>query len=136
MRRVLIFIIITLFLCGCTYYAPTGKNHAVRVVTQVDVLSTQGGQLQAYHYTDGEKVQAILSYLRKLSPDRQTPITPDTFRTDAYQIVLTLSDGSQSVYCQIYDEYLQKNSGPWRSIDRVQGAVLPHLLSKLPSDQL
>lgn len=122
-------------LTGCTYYAPPGENHPVRVVTSVDVTATEQGTLHRFHYKDPEKVQAILGYLRRLNPDFSTPITPDTFRTDAYEIRLNLSDGTQTVYHQIYDEYLQKNGGPWKSIDRVQGGTLLQLLSELPSDK-
>lgn len=123
-------------LTGCTYYAPPGEDHPVRVVTQIDVAATQAGEIFQFHYTEPEKMQTILQYLRRLEPDQFTPITPDTFRTDAYEICLTLSDGSQTVYHQIYNEYLQKNGGPWQSIDRALAASLPQLLANMPSDTL
>ena len=132
--RHLFLILICLILTGCTYYAPPGENHPVRVVTRVDVTVSQEGSLKRFHYRQAEKVGAILGYLRRLKPDQFAPISADTFRTDAYEIRLTLSDGSQSVYHQIYDEYLQKNGGQWQRIDRTQGGSLPKLLSDLPSD--
>ncbi len=136
MRRWIFFLIICLLLSGCTYYAPDGENHPVRVVTRIDVISTQEGTLKQFTYTDSKKMKTVLYYLRNLQPDRSTPITPDTFRTDAYEIRLTLSDGTQTVYHQIYDEFLQKNGGQWKSIDRTQGANLPQMLANLPSDAL
>jgi len=136
MRRCFSVILFFCFLSGCTYYAPPGENHPVRVVTRIDVSATQDGQLLQYHYTDTDKMETILQYLRNLKPDRSAPITPDTFRTDAYEIRLTLSDGSQTIYYQIYDEYLQKNGGPWQSIDSTKGAAIQQLLLILPSDSL
>lgn len=133
MRR-FILIFFCLLLTGCTYYAPPGENHPVRVVTAIDVTAAQEGSLIRYRYTENEKIGTILQYLRQLAPDQVTPITPDTFRSDAYEIRLTLSDGSQNVYYQIYDEYLQKDNGPWKSIDKAQGATLPQLLAATPSD--
>lgn len=136
MRRFLIILVVFMLFTGCTHYAPSGENHPVRVVTSIDVSTTENGEILRYHYTATEKMETILKYLRKLNPDQFTPITPDTFRTDAYEIILNLSDGSQTVYHQIYDEYLKKNNGPWQRIDRGQGSALPQLLASLPSDQL
>ena len=136
MHRCFFVILLLYFLTGCTYYAPPGANHPVRVVTRVDVSTTQDGQLLHYHYSETDKMEAILRYLRNLNPDRSTPITPDTFRTDTYEIRLTLSDGTQTVYHQIYDEYLQKNGGQWQSIDSTKGAAIQQLLLILPSDSL
>ena len=136
MRRCIVLLLLVFSLSGCTYYAPPGENHPVRVVTQIDVITTQDGALLQFHYRQPEKMKVILTYLRHLKPSQFKPITPDTFRSDAYEIRLTLSDGSQTVYHQIYDEYLQKNGGPWKSIDRVQGGTLYTMLSNLPSDQL
>lgn len=136
MRRWMFFLIICLLVSGCTYYAPHGENHPVRVVKRIDVISTQDGSVTRFCYTDSKKMETVLHYLRNLQPDKYTPITPDTFRTDAYEIRLTLSDGTQTVYHQIYDEFLQKNGGRWKSIDRVQGATLPQMLSIMPSDEL
>lgn len=136
MRRFALLWIILFAFSGCTYYAPSGKTHPVRVVTQIDVTATHEGALLEYRYTENEKMEAILHYLRQLKPDHFTPIAADTFRTDAYEIRLTLSDGSNTVYRQIYNEYLQKDQGPWRSIDQTRGGTLLHLLSNMSSDKV
>lgn len=136
MRRCAVLLIIIFVFSGCTYYAPPGENHPVRVVTCIDVVTTQDGELLEFRYTESEKMEAVLSYLRSLEPDQFTPITADTFRTDTYEIRLTLSDGSQTVYHQIYDEYLQEDQGPWRSIDTAQGGTLLQLLINMPSDSV
>ena len=134
--RFCILLIISILLCGCTHYAPPGENHQVRVVTRIDVLTNTEASTQKHSYTDNEKMEVILYYLRNLQPDKATPITPDTFRSDSYEICLTMSDGSQTIYRQIYDEYLQKNGGRWHSIDRALGGILPKVLDGMSSDGL
>lgn len=136
MRRYCLLLIAILFLSGCTHYAPPYENHPVRVVTAIDVTTTQQGEIYRFRYSSNEKMEAILKYLRSLEPDQFTPIEPDSFRTDAYEIILTLSDGSKTVYHQIYDEYLKKDNGRWQAINRAKGASLPQLLAGLPSDSL
>ena len=133
--RYLFVILIAFMLCVCTHYAPPGENHPVRVVTQIDVTAIQDGKITQSSYCDTEKMEAVLQYLRKLKPLRHSPITPDTFRTDAYEIVLTMSDGSKNVYHQIYDSYIQKNNGPWQTIENSFGDYLPQLLQMIPSDR-
>ena len=133
--RILFSILMILSFCGCTHYAPPGKNHPVRVVTQVDVIASSEGKVKQYSYSDEDKIAVVLHYIRKLSPFGQTSITPDTFRTDAYEIVLTMSDGSKIIYHQIYDSYLQKGNGPWQKIETGTAGQLPKLLQILPSDK-
>ena len=136
MRIWIYLLLFSMIFSGCTYYAPPGENHSVRVVTAIDVTSTENGITENYHYTDTNKMQVILHYLRNLQPDKVTPIDPESFRTDAYEIRLALSDGTQTTYRQIFDEFLQKNDGRWHSIDRTLGAILPKVLDNMPSDRL
>lgn len=133
LRRIFI-VLLALLLTGCTYYAPPGESHASRVITAIEVTASESAQLRHYRYTTEEKMQAIMNYLRRVRPDLTTAISPDTFRTDAYRITLYLSDGTQTVYHQLYSDYLQKDGGLWRSIDAGQGAALSRLLHELPPD--
>ena len=136
MRLSIFFITLCILLCSCTHYVSTGENHPVRVVTRIDILTNTDSTTQKYSYTNNDKMAVILHYLRNLQPDKTTPITPDTFRSDSYEIRLIMSDGSQTVYRQIYDEYLQKNGGRWHSIDRTLGSILPKVLKGMSSDAL
>lgn len=133
MIRIALFLM-ALFLNGCTYAAPPGMEHPSRVICRIDVIASQDGALYRHSYTDPEKMATVMNYLRRVGPDLSTAITPDTFRTDAYRITLSLSDGQQTVYHQIHDSYLQENGGVWHSIDPALGATLPELLWQLPSD--
>ena len=132
--RCIFTFIVFLLLCGCSYAAPPGENHGPRVVTAVEVTAAAEGELSQYRYTGEEKIRAVLHYLRRAKPDRSVPITPDTFRTDAYRITLHLSDGTKSVYHQLYSDYLQKENGRWHSIDSTHGSALARLLQELPPD--
>lgn len=133
MRRI-IFLLAALLLSACSYTAPPGEAHGPRVVTAVEVTASMEGEVSHYRYTQEEKVRTVLHYLRRAKPDRSVPITPDTFRTDAYRITLHLSDGTKSVYHQLYSDYLQKENGRWHSIDSAHGGALARLLQELPSD--
>lgn len=133
MRRFFILLAV-LLLAGCSYTAPPGENHSPRVVTAVEVTASAEGELFQYRYTGEEKIRAVLHYLRRANPDRSIPITPETFRTDAYRITLYLSDGTKSVYHQLYSNFLQKENGRWHSIDPAHGSALARLLRELPPD--
>ena len=133
MRRILL-IIAALLLSGCSYTAPPGENHGPRVVTSVEIIASSEGELSSYRYTKEEKIRAVMNYLRRAKPDRSVPITPDTFRTDAYRITLYLSDGSQAIYHQLYSDFLQKENGRWHSIDSAHGSALTRILKELPPD--
>lgn len=136
MRRFFILPIFFLLFSGCTYSVPAEHAHVDRVVTQVTITATQGGKSLVYQYTDPDKMGAVLTYLRTLDATRSAPIAPETFRTPSYQIQLTLSDGSQTIYRQLHDSYLQKNDGPWHMIDPPKGATLLPLLRLMPSDNV
>lgn len=105
-----------------------------KIVSQVQVTAAVGEEIQTFTYTRQEKMREILNYLRLLKPDLRRPMDPETFRTDAYEIRLTMLDGREVVYYQIYDLYLRKNEGPWYTISPVDGSMLHPLLLSLPSD--
>lgn len=133
MRRFFV-ICLALLLAGCTYGAPAGQQHGSRVVERVEVEVYGQGKRMTYRYTEPEKMGAVLQYIRQLKPSVAVPISPDTFRTDAYRITLFLSDGSQRVYHQLYDMYLQEEGGLWRGIDPSRGSALRQLLMLMEQD--
>ena len=133
MRRFFI-LLVALVLGGCSYAAPPGEDHGPRVITAIEVTASVDGALSHYRYTREEKIRTVMTYLRKAKPARSVPITPDTFRTDAYRITLYLSDGTETVYHQLYSDYLQNNNGRWHRIDSGHGSALARLLQELPPD--
>lgn len=126
MRRAIIPILL-IFCClsGCSRQR---TQETVRVVTEITVTSTHESQLRTQTFTDSKKMGIILNYLRKLDPYTRTDITPDSFRSDAYEIIVSYSDGNYAVYRQIYDQYFQVPDGTWRRIDPGQGGQLLGIL--------
>lgn len=104
-----------------------------RVVTAISVTASHNQQITHYHYTRQEDMRAVLNYLRTLETFAPTLIAADTFRGDAFRITLHRSDGTQAVYYQIADGYLQKDGGPWLKTDSRHASALLRLLEALPS---
>ena len=131
--RILFYLVmLSCILTGCRQ--KDAAHPASRVVTQVSVVSTNEGQQYHRIYTAPEKMKVMLNYLRKLDPYTATDIEPDTFRTDAYEITVSYSDGSNSIYRQIYNQYLQQGDGAWKRINPANGSALLPILSSMPSD--
>ena len=112
------------------------QNNAphTRVVTQVDISCQQETFQLHRHYTDPQKMEYVLLYLRLLKPMGKTDPLPDDLKRDLYEITLSMSDGTQRSYRQLAHRYLSKDAGPWRPIDPKQAAGLYFLMQKLPSD--
>lgn len=127
MDRRLLFAFFLIVLC-CGGCGKPKEQAAVRVVTAIELTATRDGSLHSKTYTDSDTMGSILQYLRKLDPYTPTDIAPDSFRTDAYQITVFYSDGTQTVYRQIYDRYFQIPDGSWRLIDPHFGNMLSQLL--------
>ena len=132
MRRYIFVLLLFVFLSGCGKSAP--KMDSPSVVTGIEVAVIREDRSETFHYYQDEKMQAVLSYLRSLNASGYAPIDPDSFRTDAYRFCLTMADGSERVYYQLYDEYLQRDGGPWLCIDEAKASSLPQLLKLIPSD--
>lgn len=96
------------------------ENH--RVVTRITVVE-DGNSATAQTYSDTDEMEAILTYLRLLEPGARALIAPETFRTPACDFVLTYSDGTQSTYSRLHDEYLKKDDGIWRRISAKDGLL-------------
>ena len=105
-----------------------------QIVTRVEVIHAAEEGLEHFTYTSPEKIEILLGYLRTARPSAADPITPETFRAEAYEIRVTLLDGTQRVYNQIYDRYLQRPGDPWRHIHTSHGGSLRSLLQELPPD--
>lgn len=127
MRLVAFVLVLLLLFTGCVpHYEP-----AYRVVTAVSVTVSHQAQLRHYRYTDHPRIQAVLNYLRRLKPYAPQDIAPETFRSDAFRIILHRSDGTETVYHQIADGFLQKNGGPWHRVDPAHASSLSRLLGQL-----
>lgn len=132
-KMFLICCLSAIIMCGC------GVNHAppaplCRVVTQVDISCRTKHMLIQRHYTNPDKMEYVLLYLRLLNPRGKPDTDPDQINKDVYEITVHLSDGSKKLYRQKAHRYFSRDSRPWETIDPAQAAGLYLLMQKLPSD--
>ena len=122
MKKVVIFLL-SLSLWGCAK-EDVPIRPMCRVVTQVKVAATVDGHTTENTYTDAERMESVLCYLRLLQKGNRTDIDPDSFRSDSFEITLFYSDGQQTTYRQLHTELLQIDDGPWQRIDGAKMELL------------
>ena len=123
---------ISFFLCSCA-----GKEAAVcPVVTQVDISCQQEDVQIHRHYTNSEKMEYVLLYLRLLGPAGLPQIDPDSIDAEEFVIQVQLLNGQTRYYRQKAHRYFSIDGGPWQSIDPAQAAGLYKLMQFVPSDTL
>lgn len=131
--KLILSVFSALILSGCS------QKEAVplcRVVTQVDIFCQHEDVQIRRHYTDSQKMEYVLLYLRHLKPKGIPATDPDTVDADVYNITLLLSDGNEKAYKQKDHRYLYTDTRSWRTIDPEQAAGLYQLMLKIPSDQM
>lgn len=129
MQKILITAALLLtLLSGC---GRQEKPQSIRLITGITVTSIRDGRVESRQLTESGDMQRIMNYLRRLDPYNKTGIAADTFRTDAYEIIVSYSDGDYATYHQIYDQYLQLPNGSWRRIDPKLGNKLPEILDSM-----
>lgn len=135
-KNIKIFILLcfsAVIMCGCNTNDSQPKP-LTRVVTRVDISCQQENMLIQRHYTDPQKMEYVLLYLRLLKfkgkPDRD----PEPLDKDVYEITVHLSDGDKRLYKQKAHRYFSRDSRPWELIDPAQASGLYLLMQKLPSD--
>lgn len=126
-----IALVMSVLLSGCG--APSVPQY--RVVEKITVTVSHNAQIREYAYTQPEKMQSILLYLRRMQTYAPEAIAPETFRSDAFRIILHRSDGTQTVYHQIADGFLQKDGGDWEKVDARHASSLLRLLELLNGPQ-
>ena len=118
------------FLSGCTRKLPT----VYRAVTAVDItFRYEDTQLQR-HYTQNDKMESVLLYLRLLKPLGKPISSPPADDRDVYDITVRFSDGSTKLYRQKAHRFISRREQVWERIDPAQAAQLYHLLRYYPSD--
>lgn len=131
-KLIVLFCICCFMLPGCTSNGQT--KPLCRVVTEVDISCKKEDVLIRRHYTDTNKMEAVLMYLRLLDPQGRPDTPPEALNRDIYQITLHLSDGKQKVYRQTAHRYFSANRGGWLCIEPKKAADLYTLMRLLPDD--
>ncbi len=107
-----------------------------RVVTQVDISCQKENMVLNRHYTQSEKMESVLLYLRLIKPLGKPENDPDTVEREIYRITVHFSDGEKRIYRQKAHRYLSVDGKPWKTIDPEQAAQLYALMQHYPSDRL
>ena len=122
----------TVILSGCT------RNHAVNshclIATKIDIVAQHEKALIHRHYTDPEKMESVLLYLRLLKPIGKPQISSDEITDDIFLITVHLSNGEKRYYRQAEHRYFTENDFPWFTVDPGQAAKLYTLMRHYPSD--
>ena len=133
MKKWTIWLLIPFILMGCTRIdreQPGRPRAVIRILASYDSNTVK---LQRA-YTDAEKMQAVLTYLRCLEPSGPIQQTPAPDQRPQAHIRLYYSDDSVKDYFQLGDQYLQIDDGPWQNIPPDRGREFPILLGLMESD--
>lgn len=119
-------------LSGC--HIGQRDDHVCRVVTEIRVEHRVGDASSSRHYSDPEKMELFLTYLRLLKPAASAKTDPEEIAADSYHITLRFSDGSEKNYHQRGDRYLSVDYQPWREVNPDLAGSLDRLFRSTPSD--
>ena len=131
MEKIIKMLMLTLcvLLCGCSHRQPQS-----RLVTGIHVQAQQQQVILDRTYTDPEKMEAVLYYLRALEQRQPVSNDPERYAGRQDRIELTYSDGTTRQIFQRCDQFLSEDLGPWQTVDRKKAAFLYPLLKSIPSD--
>ena len=118
-------------LSGCTREENVS---AFPLVTEISVHYENGTVEGQLSYTDDEKMQMILTYLRLLKPYGHPPEDPEAAEGPLIEISLHYANGGSTVYRQKADRYLQTGKNPWLCIPPQKAMELSLLLGYLEED--
>lgn len=124
--------IFLLLLSGCRRVET--PQPTCRVVTGVDISFRYEDMRLQRHYTDNEKVESVLLYLRLLKPLGKAHHAQELPEEDLYEITVHLSDGSDRIYRQKAHRYFSRPERPWEQIDPGQASQLYQLMRHYHSD--
>ena len=131
----LVFIAVIALLCGCSRSMEMEETRPpFRVVERIEITFQNGPLTFQRSYKSSEKMQKILDYLLLIDPYGTPPIDPEQVGTTEFQILLLYTDGSQKIYRQRGQRYLQVQNGDWKYIDPEKAEHLSQILSQTPSD--
>ena len=122
-----------IFFSGCSHQ-PAKPEDSYRVVTNVQILYRNGPTEAQMSFSEEKNVQAILEYLRQISPYGTPAEDPNSVDGSHFYITLIHSDGSTNTYHQLADRMMQLDGGPWRRIDVNRAGKLEILLKQMAED--
>ena len=128
----IICLMLSMLLSGCRGQDPA--QSVSRVVTDITVTCSNGPVTFQRHYTSSEKMRAILNYLRWIDPYGIPKEDPEQIEGSLFHIVMRFSDGSEKVYLQKADRYMQIDGANWMAIDPQKALTLSQMVGEMKSD--
>ena len=128
----LMLAVLSVLLCCCRPQNQT--QSAGRTISDITVTYQSGPQQAKLQYHAPEKMRAILNYLRWIAPYGKPTEDPEQIEGHVFQIVVAFSDGSQKVYLQKADRYMQIDGAQWMVIDPEKAITLNKMVSEMKSD--
>lgn len=133
-RKLLCFLLSFFLLIPLSGESPPPKCASYSIVTQIEVLSRYHGQNYLRTYTQPEKMEILLNYLRFLRFQGALNNEPTDLGGDLYEIRIVYSDSSVKLYRQREYSFQDKGNRRWQRIDAKQAHLLYPLLLLLPED--
>lgn len=130
---ILLFAATVFSLCGCRSSAENQQAPG-RAVSYIHISCKKTSGTITRLYTSQEKVQAILRYMRGLTPIESIELPAEAAQEDLYEITVHLYNGEIRTYQQKGHHYAALNGRSWCSIKESAGIQLGHLMALLPSD--
>ena len=126
--------VLSAFLGGCR--SQDAAQNTNPVVTRIAVTCQNGPMQTQRTYTSSTKMRAILNYLRWIDPYGNPQVDPEQVDGILFRIVMVFSDGSEKVYLQKADRYMQVDGAPWKTVDPQKALTLSQILGQMKSDEM
>ena len=122
--------ILCLLLTGCH----TPSTEKSKLVTEISVEVRQGTDILRRRYTDPQKMEVILSYLRGMEGHDHSCSAPERYAGPRCRMELHYSDGSTGYVFQHADRFLSRDFQPWQELNTAHAAFLLPLIKNMASD--
>ena len=132
MKKIIVLVLLCGVLLGGCYPIDAEIPGHPRVVTGITAAYESGAVTLRRSYTDSEKMQAVLTWLRCLKPYGSAEAVTEA--DSSATVTLHYSDSTEKVYELLAGQYLRVNGGAWQNLNPDQGQELPLLLGMLESD--
>jgi hypothetical protein len=118
----------TVFIICFSLFGCGQQQKPLHLVTKISVTDNKG---ITRDFTDPQKMETILYYLRSLDPMGRPKTDPERIMGESYRIHIEYADGGQSIYRQRANRFLSKDAHPWQTIDPKKAAILRPLLESI-----
>lgn len=132
----LIFMLFSLFMITGCGSRNTANKTSSKLVTQIDIVYTKQDTTVSRSYTNPEKMEVILLYLRLLRPTGKPEADPELFYDDVYKITLRFLDGHERIYRQRANRFLSAGEKPWYTVNPEHAQVLYSIMQDMPGDTI